>query len=98
MTTLSTSLKALVLAWLLLVVLTVLSLGLGQSFHSAPWLPLLVAAIVGFKGRLVARQFIESELATPFIRRLLAVFIAFAPAGLVLTGFFGRQFAQWASL
>ena len=94
----STSLVPLTLTWLVLCVLTVLSLGLGQWFHAAAWLPLLVAVIVWVKGTLVARYFIESELAHPFIRRLLMGFIAFAPLWLILTGFYGGQFAQWGSL
>lgn len=94
----TTSLVPLTLTWLVLCVLTVLSLGLGQWFHAAAWLPLLVAVIVWVKGTMVASYFIESDLTHPFIRRLLKVFIAFAPLWLILTGFYGGQFAQWGSL
>lgn len=94
----STVIKPLLLVWLALCVLTLLSLALGQGFHSANWLPLLVAAIVWFKGLLVSRYFIETQLATPFIRRVVAVFIAFAPLALVITGFFGPRIAHWTSL
>jgi hypothetical protein len=96
--TLNTSLRPLAQAWLILCLLTLLSLGLGQWFHGAPWLPLLVAGIVWFKGTLVAHRFIESRLAHPFIARVLAAFIAFAPLALLLTGFYGAQFARWATL
>lgn len=41
------------------------------------------------EGALVARQFIESHIAHPFIARLLQGFIAIAPTALVLTAFFG---------
>ncbi len=92
------AIRPLFIAWLLLVALTVLSLELGQHFHSAVWLQLLVALIVWIKGSLVARHFIEAELATPFIRNVLRAFIAFAPLALVLTAFFGPQFARWATL
>lgn len=92
------NLLPLTLAWLGLVVLTLCSLGLGQWFHGANWLPLLVAAIVWVKGTLVARAFLESRLAHPFIARVLAGFITFTPLALVLTAFFGREFAQWATL
>lgn len=94
----SAVIKPLLLVWLALCALTLLSLALGQGFHSANWLPLLVAAIVWFKGRLVSRYFIETQLATPFIRRVVAVFIAFAPLALVITGFFGPRIAHWTSL
>ncbi len=94
----SSAIKPLLAVWLLLCVLTLLSLGLGQGFHSANWLPLLVAGIVWLKGRLVSRYFIETQLATPFIRRVVAVFIAFAPLALVVTGFFGPSIAHWTSL
>lgn len=97
-TTPSTSLVPLTLTWLVLSVLTLLSLGLGQWFHAAAWLPLMVAVIVWVKGTLVARYFIESDLTHSFIRRLLKGFIAFAPLWLILTGFYGGQFAQWGSL
>lgn len=91
-------LRPLTTAWLVLVALTLLSLGLGQWFHGAAWLPLLVAAIVWIKGLLITRQFIEARLAHPFIARVLSGFVAFTPIALVLTAFFGSQFAHWASL
>ena len=40
----------LTLAWLALVVLTLVSLGLGEWFRAAAWLPLLVAALIWLKG------------------------------------------------
>jgi hypothetical protein len=85
-------------AWLALVALTLVSLGLGEWFRTALWLPLLVAAIIWCKGALVARCFIEAHVAHPFIRRILAVFIAIAPTALVLTAFFGATLARWATL
>lgn len=85
-------------AWLGLVALTFFSLFLGEYWHSAPWLPLLVAAVVWLKGTLVARHFIESHRAHPFIAWLLRAFIAFAPLALILTSFFGSTLARWASL
>ncbi len=84
--------------WLALVALTLLSLGLGHGWHGADGLPLLVAAILWLKGSLVARHFLESELAHPFIRNVLRGFIAFTPVALALTAFFGAQFARWATL
>lgn len=98
MTRPAATIASLATAWLVLVVLTLLSLGLGQWLHGAPWLPALVAAIVWFKGSLVARRFIEADRAPPFIRRLLRGFIAFTLVALVLTAFYGAQFARWASL
>lgn len=86
------------LAWLALVALTLISLGLGEWFPAAAWLPLLVAAIVWVKGTLVARCFIESHVAHPFIARVLAAFIAFAPLALVATAYFGEKVARWTSL
>lgn len=94
----STRLQPLVLAWLILVALTFLSLELGERFHGATWLQVLVALVVWFKGWLVARQFIEAHLTTRFIRRLLQIFIAIAPITLVLTAFYGEEFARWATL
>jgi hypothetical protein len=91
-------LAPLVYAWLALVMFTLLSLGLGQWFHGATWLPILVAAIVWLKGMLVARQFIELPLAHPFIAWVLRVFIAFTPLALLVTAFFGAQFARWTTL
>lgn len=90
--------RAPTLAWLGLSGLTLLSLELGNWFHAASWLPLLVALIVWLKGTLVARYFIESPAAHPFVRRLLAGFIAFAPVALVLTAFFGDTLARWTQL
>lgn len=86
------------LAWLALVALTFASLGLGEWFPAAPWLPLLVAAIIWVKGTLVARHFIESHVAHPFIARLLRGFVAFAPLALVATAYFGDRLARWTML
>lgn len=90
--------RVLTAAWLGLVALTLVGLGLGEWFRDAHWLPLLVAAIIWLKGALVARQFIESHLAHPFIARLLQAFIAVAPIALLLTAFFGDTLARWATL
>lgn len=92
------NLKPLIGAWLALVALTLLSVGLSHWVVDARWLAVMVAAIVWVKGWLVARAFIESRVAVPFIRRLLDVFIALAPIALLLTGFFGRDFARWTAL
>jgi hypothetical protein len=65
-------------AWLALVALTLLSLGLSEWARDWSWLPLIVSAIMWTKGVLVARCFIESHLAHPFIARVVNVFIAVA--------------------
>jgi hypothetical protein len=90
--------STLTLAWLALVALTLISLGLGEWFRAADWLPLLVAALIWLKGAVVARCFIESHIAHPFIARLLQGFIAVAPSALILTAFFGSTLAGWATL
>ena len=90
----STALAPLVMTWLALVVLTFLSLMLGQWFHDPVWLQLLVAAIVWVKGSLVAWKFIESELAYPFIRNVVRSFLFITTMALVLTAFYGSQFVR----
>jgi hypothetical protein len=84
--------------WLALVALTLVGLGLGEWFRAADWLPLLVAAIVWVKGTLVARNFIETQRAHPFISRLVQGFVAIAPGALLVTAFFGETLARWATL
>lgn len=90
--------RLLTAAWLTLVALTLFSLGLSEWFRDARWLPLLVAAIIWLKGALVARCFIESQVAHPFIARVLKVFIAVSPLALIATAFFGDTLAGWASV
>ena len=85
-------------AWLILVALTLVSLGLSEWFRDVRWLPLLVAAIIWFKGALIARCFIESHVAHPFIARVLSVFVAISPLALIATAFFGGTLARWATL
>ena len=94
----SSAIAPLVYAWLALIVLTLLSLGLGQWFHGLAWLQPLVAAVVWLKGILVAHRFIEVKLAHPFIRRVVTAFIAFTPLALLVVSYFGGQVARWASL
>lgn len=94
----STSYRPLLITWLVLACLTVASVILSQRLPGAAWLQLLVAAIIWLKGGLIARHFIETPIAHPFIRRVTHAFIAFTPAALVLTAFFGSEFARIASL
>ena len=90
--------RYLTLAWLALVVLTLLSLGLSEGFRELPGLPLIVAAIIWAKGTLVARQFIETGDAHPFIARVVTTFIAIPPLALLATTYFGGTLARWATL
>jgi sorbitol-specific phosphotransferase system component IIBC len=94
----SSALAPLTYAWLGLVVLTLISPLLAELLQGAVWLQLLVAAIIWLKGWLIAHQFIEIHLAHPFIRRVTLIFVAFTPLALLLTVFFGDQFARWATL
>lgn len=84
--------------WLILVLLLLVSIGAGQRFHGAPWLPFAIAAIVWVKGTLIARFFIEAHHAHPFIRWVLRAFIAFVPAFLLLTALLGERLARWTTL
>jgi len=72
-------------AWAGLLALTGLGLVLGHMFGHAPWMPLVVAAVIWIKGTVVARYFLESDGAHPFIAWLLRLFIAFAPVALLVT-------------
>lgn len=94
----ATSLRPLVLTWLALVGLTLLSPQLGNGVGGQEAVQLIVAAIIWIKGHLVARHFIEAELAHSFLRKVLRFFIAFAPIAIVLTTFFGDRFARFATL
>jgi hypothetical protein len=94
----STDHRSLTWVWLALVALTLLSLELGRWLHGVALLQVVVAAIVWLKGALVARHFIEAQIAHPFIRNVLRVFIGFAPLALLMIAFFGREFARWATL
>ena len=94
----ATSLRPLVLTWLALVGLTLLSPQLGNGVGGQEAVQLIVAAIIWIKGHLVARNFIEAELAHPFLRNVLRFFIAFAPIAIVVTTFFGDRFARFATL
>lgn len=90
--------RPLVKTWLALLGLTFASVLLSQYLHGDAWLQLLVAAIVWIKGDLIARHFVETGSAHPFIRRITHAFVAFTPVALVLTAFFGREFARIASI
>src|SRR5690242_18089514 len=94
----STSLTPLVLSWLGLVTLTVFSLCLARWSGHAAWLQLPVAAIVWVKGWIVARSFIESHLAHPFIARVIRIFILCVPLALILTTWFGDRIARLTTL
>ena len=77
-------------AWLALLALSFIGLFLGELFGHARWVPLLVAVIIWAKGSLVARYFVESHQAHPYIAWIMRVFIAFVPVALVITAFLGK--------
>ena len=79
-----------VFAWLALLALSFIGLGLGEWFGHARWMPLLVAAIIWAKGSMVARYFIESDKAHSFIAWVIRIFIAFVPVALVISAFLGK--------
>ena len=94
----STRIAPLLLAWSVLLALTLLSLLIGEAEPAAAWLPALVAAIIWVKAWVVARYFLETRLSHPFIRRLTWTFIGFAPVALVLTDLFGARLAAQLQL
>lgn len=94
---LSTAYRPLLFAWAVLLVLTLISAGLSVNANGGPGLQVLVALIIGVKAHVVARHFIEVHCAHPFIRRVTYGFVAFTPTALVLTAFFGQEFAHWAA-
>jgi hypothetical protein len=94
----SSAIAPLALAWLALLALTFLSLRLGEWFDHDIGLHAAVALVIWLKGALVARHFIEAHLAHRFIRRVLYVFIGFAPLALLLIGLFGETVAGWTRL
>lgn len=94
----SAQLMPLTYAWLLLVVLTLMSLYFGQWFHGAGWLQPLVAAIIFLKGILVAKRFIEIDVTHPFIRRVVYGFVAVTPVLLIAITYFGEQLVRWVTL
>jgi hypothetical protein len=92
------SLVPLTAAWALLVALTLVSLTLGYALHGDAWLQLLVGGILWLKSWVVVQRFLEAGTIHRFIRNILYGFIVVAPVCIVLSGFWGRQFARWATL
>lgn len=91
---LNTGLAPLAFAWAGLVVLSLLSVGLGEWIGDAPWLPAMVGAILWAKGWLVAHFFLEARLCKTLIRRMIWAFVGFAPIALVITDMFGPTLAR----
>lgn len=91
-------LRPLAFAWLSLVLLTLLSLLAGQGLHGQAGLPLLVAALLGLKGWLVIRHFLEVAALHPLLRVILQGFVAVTPLCLALTAGWGAHLARWAIL
>ena len=88
------SLVTLARVWLALVILSLLSLVLGEWVGSTnAWLPAAVSIIIWLKAWLVARYFLETYECIPYIRWLVLGFIGFAPVMLLLTDTFGPELA-----
>lgn len=81
------SITSLTRAWLLLIALTLVSLGLGKWTGTTHWLPLLVAFIIWIKCAIVAERFLETGDAHPLIRRVVYSFIALPPLALLAVAF-----------
>lgn len=82
-------------AWGALILLSLLSLLLGQWLRGENGLPAGVALILWLKGWLVVHYFLEAGHAHRFIRRVLYGFISVTPLCLALIVWFGPQFARW---
>jgi hypothetical protein len=76
--------------WLLLAALAVVSLLLARGSHAHAWMGWGVALLAWAKGRMVALHFMEAQRAGPVFRRIVAVFTALAPLGLLLMAWLGR--------
>ena len=72
-------------AWTALVELTLLSLGMVTGLPPRGWTAFAVATIAWIKGDLVARHFLESHRAGPLFARIVRIFVALAPIGLMAT-------------
>lgn len=92
------SLKPLFIAWAALIILTMISVLLGQILKNTEGLTEMVAGIIWLKAWLVAYFFLEASHCHTFIRRLVFIFIAYAPILLVLTDLYGERFAAWVTL
>lgn len=92
------ALSPLFLAWLGLVALTVFGLCLGRWLAGEAWLQVAVAGVVWLKGWIVARYFLESHRAHPFVAWVVRGFLVCVPAALVFTALFGKHLARWTTL
>lgn len=82
--------ETLVYAWSGLLLLTAAGLLVGRAWGHASWLPFLVAGLIWLKGLVVARYFLNIDHAHPYVAWLVRIFIAFAPASLLLTDALSR--------
>lgn len=86
-------LKAPFVAWLLMVLLTCLSVLAAQQAHtgaSRAWMTATVALIAWGKGLLLIRHFLESHRAGPVFHRIVLGFAVLAPLALLVSGW--REF------
>ena len=82
------STRATTLAWLALVVLSVLSVtvaGVSHQGGSRFVMAVLVAGIAWFKGLMLIRHYLEAAHAGPVFHRIVLGFAALAPLGLALS-------------
>lgn len=82
-------LKAPFVAWLLMVLLTCLSVLAAHQAHagaSRAWMTALVACIAWGKGLLLIRHFLESHRAGAVFHRIVMGFATLAPLVLLVSG------------
>ena len=82
-------LRAPFIAWLLMVVLTCLSVLAAHEAHtgaSRAWMTAAVALIAWGKGLLLIRHFLESHRAGAVFHRIVLGFAALAPLALLVSG------------
>ena len=84
--------------WVLLISLTLVGVTLGEGAEPGLWVTALIAAITGFKGRLVIDSFMELGGAHPGIRRLVRLYGLLVPILMIAVFLFGPQIAGLTSL
>jgi len=84
--------------WLLLVGLTLLAAWVAET--GAPGWPvtLIVAGLIGFKGRLVIDHYMEMVQANAIIRRVLHAFVILVPLLVILSQGFAEVLRRLTSL
>lgn len=94
----TTQIKRINHLWLLLITLTLFSAYMAEQSKPGLFSIVIIALVVGIKGRVIVDHFMELKNAHTVLRTLMRAYFYVIPALIILVYLFPEQIAKWTTL